>query len=314
MKAVRKKPELSIIIVNFNVRELLLDCLRSVVSTSNGGDHEIIVVDNASGDGSVSALGEAFPDVRLIANNENVGFARANNQGYEISRGEFLLLLNPDTVVKPGAIQAVLEFMKETPDAGLAACRLVNPDGTLQDSIRIFPSVANNLLKAVFLDRLLYGHYRRSTYYRRRPHRIDYPTGAFMMVRREALGEMPLLNPDFFMYAEEKDLALRLRGEGWNAYFVPDGEVIHYGGKSTGCMPVEMFLELQRSQVKYYRRHYSGLYSWALSLSWAAVLFSNLLASFPLMPFRAGQGRLRLFAKALQEYPAALKYLLRKTS
>lgn len=302
-------PELSIIVVSYNVRKLLLDCIQSVIDTSADIDCEIIVVDNASSDESVEAVNKEFPRVHVISNIENVGFARANNQGCEVSRGNFILLLNPDTLVKPGALKTVLEFMTATFAAGMAGCRLLNPDGTLQKSICSFPTVTQHLLQAMFLDRVIYSNHHNRTYYRREPFRIDYATGAFLMVRRKAIGQMQLLNPDFFMYAEEKDLALRLLKKGWHTYFVPSAETIHYGGQSTSQMAVEMFLELQKSQVKFFFRHYSGVYRTALVWTYWLLLCTSFIASAFLSGSAYGKFRMALFAGAVWRYPGIVRDL-----
>jgi GT2 family glycosyltransferase len=305
--------ELSIIIVNYNVRQLLLDCIQTVINTANGIEYEIIVVDNVSSDGSVEAVRKSFPSVQVIANKKNVGFAQANNQGYKISEGDFILLLNPDTIVKPDAIKNTLEFMKKTPGAGIAACRLLNPDGSLQKSIRSFPSISRNVARVLFIDRILLSENRRATYYRMEPLVIDYCAAAYMMVRGVAIGEMALLNPDFFMYSEEKDLALRIKEKGWKTYFVPFGEIIHYGEQSTRQMPEEMFLELQRSQIKFFKKNYPFFYAWALALTWGLVLFSNLLVSILLVLSPDRRGRLRLFFQAVIYYPFMFKDLFKVT-
>lgn len=298
-----KLPELSIVIVSFNVRQLLLDCIRTVIATACGFSYEIIVVDNASSDGSVEAVKEAFPEVVLIANEKNVGFAKANNQAYAISAGAYILLLNPDTVAREGAISAVLDFMRNTPDAGIAACRLLNPDGSLQKSIKKFPGIAVNLMRAFFLDRLFL-EYRQSSYFVNRARKIDYATGAFLMVRKSALGRMPLLNPLFFMYAEEKDISLRLKNSGWNTYYVPFGEIIHYGGKSTDQMSRAMFLALQESQIRFFTFHFRGLRRNILVWTYWFSLCTSFLACFPLAVNKRGRRRLILFALAVRKYPA----------
>lgn len=295
---------LSIIIVSYNTRDLIIKCLGSIYENSAGMKYEVIVVDNNSQDGSLEAVECIYPQVKSVANKQNVGFARANNQGYAVSRGEYLLLLNPDTVVKPGAIEKVLEFMRMTPDAGLAACRLVNPDGSLQKSIKAFPTVMSNILQAVCLDKIFFRSERSDTYYREKPFSIDYPAGAFMMIRREALAGQPyLLNPDFHMYAEEKDLALRLKENGWRCYFVPDAEIIHYGGQSTGQMPVAMFLELQRSQAKFYYRHNRGLKANILCLSWRLVLISSFIRSLLSFVISRNNLKVKMMWEAFKKYP-----------
>ncbi|TAL61402.1 MAG: glycosyltransferase family 2 protein [Bacteroidetes bacterium] len=307
----QENPELSIIIVSYNVRQLLLNCIQSIIDTTAKIDYEIIVVDNASNDGGAQAVKERFPELQVIANKENVGFASANNQGYAISKGGFLLLLNPDTLVKPDAIKSVLDFIKSTPDAGMAGCRLLNPDGTLQKSICRFPSVLEHIGRAFFVDRFIFSEHRKGIYYRTKPFEIDYCAGAFMMIRREALGNMPLLSPEFFMYAEEKDLALRLKEHDWKTYFVPQGEVIHFGEQSTKQMAVEMFLELQKSQVKFYAIHHKKFIAWLLSLSWGLVLISTWLISLPLLIFKRTHHRLKLLTIALLNYPKILKIVLK---
>lgn len=295
--------ELSIIIVSYNVRQYLLNCIASVIETCRDIDREIIVVDNASSDGSVEVVMEEYPEVKIIANRDNAGFARANNQGYAISTGEYVLLLNPDTVAKPGAIKIVLEFMKATPDAGLAGCRLLNTDGTLQRSIRWQPTITENIMRAIFLYHLLYPENRHKTYYANKPFPIGYPNGAFMMVKRSALDGMPLLNEDYFMYAEEKDLAIRLKHKGYNTYFVPGGEIIHHGSKSTSQQSLPMFQELQKSQVKFYKKYHGPLKAFMLNASWWMVLFSNFVVSIPLALVGRDRSRLGLFKTAIIKYP-----------
>jgi len=270
-------------------------------------DYEIIVVDNASNDDSALAVKEAFPKVKVIANRQNVGFASANNQGYAISKGEFLLLLNPDTLIKPGAIKSVLEFMIKTPDAGIAGCRLLNQDGTLQKSIGRFPSVHEHIARAFFIDRLIFSEHRRRIYSRASPFEIDYCKGAFMMVRRNALVDMPLLKPEFFMYAEEKDLALRLKKKGWKAYFITSCEVIHYGEQSTKHMALKMFLELQKSQIIFFTQHFIGIHKklmiWSYFLALCTYCIGSLLFTFS----HYGRYRFKLFAAAVCNYPHFLK-------
>jgi GT2 family glycosyltransferase len=299
--------ELSIIIVSFNVKSYLLDCIDSVVSSVHSIDYEVIVVDNASQDGSAEAVGRKFPGVRLVANPNNVGFAAANNQGHSLSSGEFILLLNPDTMVKGSAIENVFRFMKATPAAGLAACRQLKPDGSLQKSTQPFPSILEHLLRAFFLDRIFYWQYWKRTYFQKVPFEIDYPTGAFMMVRRQALRERSLLNPKYFMYSEEKDLALRLKKNGWKVYFVPSAEVIHYGGQSTGQVAEDMFLELQKSQVKFFILHYQRWYRDIMIWTHWIILCTSCLASIPFAVTAYGRLRFKLFARAFVRYPEIVK-------
>lgn len=307
-----KMIELSIIVVSYNVSELLTACLISIQKTCGIVDYEIIVTDNASSDGSVSTVKKEFPSVRLVENHENLGFARANNQAFEICTGKYVLLLNPDTIVGPGSIKNVLDFMKQTPDCGLAGCRQVGSDGKPQWSIRSFHTLFGNLLWAFGLDRLFRNEHKESTYYRVKPFQIGYPTGAFMMVRREALNGMQLFNENFFMYSEEPDLAMRLKRSGWLSYFVPSAEIIHYEGQSTKNKSEEMFLQLHRSHLLFYKLYYSKPYAIMLQLTWGLVVFNTWAVSVTLASIGRGQERARLFGRALREYPTILKEVWRQ--
>lgn len=297
--------ELSVIIVSYNVRRLLLDCLSSLEAACRGLDHEVIVVDNASGDGTVDVIRETYPRINVLANSENVGFARANNQGYKISRGEFVLLLNPDTVVGPETVRNALDFMRRTSDAGLAGCRQIGPDGRPQWSIRGFSTVASNLLWAFGLTPLL-AERRPATYYRKEPFPIDYTSGAFMMVRRAAVAETWVLNEAFFMYSEEPDLSLRLLRRGWRTYYVPSAEIRHFGGGSTQQASKESFRHLHQSQLRFYRIHYSGLHCLLLQLSWGLILLNLYLASALLGLFGRPRERAGLFRGVVLAYPGMI--------
>lgn len=299
---------LSVIIVSYNVKRLLMDCLGSIADTCRGIEHEVIVVDNNSADGTAEALQADHPEVKLIENKKNAGFARANNQGYAVSTGGFLLLLNPDTVLKPMAVKKVLDFMERTPDCGLAGCRMVGSDGNLQITVRRFPSVTENLFQSLFLDKLFYRHNWKRAYYARKPFQIDYGVGAFMMIRREALAGQPyLLNPDFHMYAEEKDLALRLKENGWRCYFVPGAEIVHYGGQSTSQMPMAMFLELQRSQARFYYMHNRGVRANALCLSWWLVLIASFIKTLLAYFYKRDGLKIKMMWAAVREFPQYCK-------
>lgn len=292
----------SIIIVSYNVKIYLLECLASIKANCRNLSYEIIVVDNNSTDGSAEAIERLHPDIILIRSMTNDGFSKANNRGYERSIGEFILLLNPDTLLQYRSIDGVLEFMREEPSAGIATCRVVNEDGSPQKVIQVFPTIARNIASAFFVDRLSREKHCRF-YYGDEPIRVDYVSGAFMLIRRSALGPGPLLNPDYLMYAEEKDLALRLRRTGWYTYFIPDGEIIHFGGRSTALMPARMFLELQKSQAKFYMNHYHAVYALALCMSWWMVLVSVMLVSLPLVFSAKARIRLPLFAHAAAVFP-----------
>lgn len=221
-----KKQTLSALIVSYNTREMTLDCLRTLIVALHGMESEIIVVDNASSDGSVAALMAEFPVVQLIANSENVGFGAANNQAMAQANGDFFLLLNSDAFPESDAIQVLLDYMLANKKAGVTGPRIANRDGSLQRSCFRLPSPSYAWLENLGL----------SDGYRRWPHdsirSVDFVIGACMMVRREVYEEVGGFDERFFMYSEEADWQRRIREAGWDIVFVPDARVRHLGGAS----------------------------------------------------------------------------------
>lgn len=242
--------ELSIIIVNWNTRDLLAQCLDSIYAYAPQCTFEVWVVDNASTDGSVELLRAQYPQVHLIVNAENVGFARANNQAIRASSGQYMLLLNSDAMVTPNAVQTLVEFMYGHSDAAIAAPRLLNPDHTLQPSFTRFPSVFDEITLPLDLK------FRRFLWDIGTPVQVDCVGGACLLIRRPDLLQIGLLNEQYFMYSEEVDLCWRIRQLNRNVYFVPQAQVIHMGGGSTQQAKAEMVLELYKSRIRFYLTHY----------------------------------------------------------
>jgi len=263
--------DLSVVIVSWNVKELLSGCLESVCSSlqDEGIEHQVLVVDNASSDGSPEMVLQQFPQVRLLANAANKGFAAANNQALAQTQGRYVVLLNPDTVVRRDALGTLLRFLEQMPSAGMVGPRLVYGDGRFQHSAFGFPSVAQ-----VFLDffplhyRLsesqLNGRYPRSLYASGHPFEVDHPLGACMMVRRQVVERIGGMDEQFFMYCEEVDWAMRVWRAGWSIYCVPTAEVVHYEGQSTRQFRDGMFVALWRSRLRLFAKHYGVLDNWAL--------------------------------------------------
>ena len=240
--------------------DLLSDCLSSIFEPGLNIDFEVYVVDNASNDGSQTMINDQFPDVKLIANSNNPGFAKANNQALRISSGEYVLLLNPDTIVKSGAIEKLVNFLDEFPEAGAAGARLLNSDGSLQRSASPKPTVFREFWRLFHLDGLKYfAKYPMNRWSTEQTREVDILKGACMIIRRNALDEVGLLDEEYFMYSEEVDLCTRLTQSGWHLYWVPDAEVIHFGGQSTQQVAEEMFLRLYEGKIMYYRKHQSNL-------------------------------------------------------
>jgi len=255
--------DLSVIIVSHNTRELLALCLDSLLTNlaSSALGYEVIVVDNASRDQTVEMVGERFPQVQLLANEENLGFAAANTQGLKVGKGNYLLLLNPDTLVRGEALQLMLQFLVSHPRVGMVGPKLLYPDGRLQHSAFSFPT-----LPMIFLDffplnhRLinsrLNGRYPKALYEAGEPFPVDHPLGAAMMVRRETVDQVGPLDEGFFIYCEEIDWCMRVKEMGWEIFCLPQAEIVHYVGRSTGQFREAMYVELHRSRHRLYEKHY----------------------------------------------------------
>jgi len=253
---------LSIIIINWNTRDLLADCLASVateIAHFPSGQVETLVIDNASSDESVSMVQAHFPWVQVIQNPTNVGFAAANNQGMQMALGRYLLLLNSDTNVLPNALTTLVNFMEAHPEAGAAGSRYLNPDGSLQPSCYPAPTLARELWRLFHLDRFYaFGVYPVSTWSVSTAREVDVVQGASLLLRHTVLKGVGVFDTDYFMYTEEVDLCHRIRQAGWSIFFVPLSSIIHYGGQSTRQAALSMFLQLYRSKILYFRKHHGA--------------------------------------------------------
>ena len=260
--------KLSIVIVNYNVRAYLEECLQSVRKALEGIDGEVWVVDNNSQDDSVETLRRDYPWVRLVANTENMGFARANNLAIRQSQSDYVLLLNPDTVVEEPTLRGVLDFMDAHPEAGGAGVMMHNADGTLApESRRGLPTPWVAGLKMLgFTKRYYMSHLPWD-----QPGRIDVISGAFCMLRRKALDQVGLLDEDFFMYGEDIDLSYRLLKGGWQNWYLPFS-ITHYKGKSTQKTDYRYVHIFYQAMLIFFRKHYSHL-SFFFSLPIKAAIY-----------------------------------------
>ena len=247
--------KLSIVIVNYNVRNYLEQCLQSVQKALEGIEGEVWVVDNNSSDDSVEVLRRDYPWVRLVANTENMGFARANNLAIRQSQSEYVLLLNPDTVVEEPTLRGVLQFMDAHPEAGGAGVMMHNADGTLApESRRGLPTPWVAALKMFGFTKRYYMSYLPWD----QPGRIDVISGAFCMLRRKAIDQVGLLDEDFFMYGEDIDLSYRLLKGGWQNWYLPFS-IIHFKGKSTQKTDYRYVHIFYQAMLIFFRKHYSHL-------------------------------------------------------
>jgi N-acetylglucosaminyl-diphospho-decaprenol L-rhamnosyltransferase len=249
--------KLSIVIVSWNTRELLRCCLETVFAYPPADPFEVWVVDNNSQDESVAMVHSQFPQVQIIVNQDNPGFAGANNQAIHASSGEYVLLLNPDTEVKAGALATLIDFLDGQPQAGGAGSMLLNPDGSLQPSCYPMLTGPRELWRMLNLDRFLaVGEYHMHRWNQLEPRRVEVAQGASLMLRRSVLERIGLLDEGYFIYTEEVDLCYRMQQAGWLLYWVPQSQVVHYGGQSTRQVAAEMFLHLYGSKIRFFRKHY----------------------------------------------------------
>jgi GT2 family glycosyltransferase len=269
---------LSVVIVNWNTRDMLLGAVRSIEDQPQETDLEIIVVDNASPDGSADALARSFPAVRLIRNATNDGYARGNNQGIAAASGRYVLLLNPDVIVPSGALDRAVAHMAARPDVGALGARLVGTDGNVQRSVRGFPTPLSVACEALGLSRA-FPRSRRLASYRMgwfdydRESEVDQPMGTFLLIRREALDRVGVLDERFPIFFNEVDWCFRAKRAGFHILFVPDVTITHYGGAGTGQVAARMAWESRSGLLTYFRKHYGGARHWpvyalAATTSW----------------------------------------------
>ena len=252
--------KLSIIIVSWNVKKDLENCLNSLYKNQPSYPFEIIVVDNASADDTVNILKNDFPEVMMIANRNNLGFAAANNQGIERAKGQYILLLNPDTIVHSGSLDVLIEFMDENEDVGICGPKLLNTDGSIQRSIRRYPSFRGALhrhtvFKSLGVFKSEYRRWLMKDFGQDGQRDVEQLMGAALMVRKSVLDEVGGMDERFFMYYEEVDLCYRIKQAGWRVVFLPQADITHLGGRSSEQVPVEKQLMAMTSLLKFFRKH-----------------------------------------------------------
>jgi len=256
--------DISIVIVSYNTITFLRNCLKSILQQFSGIDIEVIVVDNASNDNSQDMVKQEFPAVVLIENKQNLGFAAANNLGIEQSSGRYVAIVNSDVIVLGDCLKQLINFMDITPTVAVAGPRILNPDKTLQPSCRKFPSLWNNFVQAAGLSRLfpkssLFGDWTMKYWSHDFQCSVDALSGCFLMIRRQVLDKVGLLDERFFIYGEDLDWCRRFRNAGWSICFYPSARAIHHGGASSASAPVRWFLEMQKADLQYWKKHHGRL-------------------------------------------------------
>ncbi len=256
--------DLSVIIVNWNTRDLLADCLRSIHDTVHDLEYEVFVVDNASTDGSVAMVREQFPAVHLIENSENVGFARANNQAMIDACGDYFVLLNSDTVALPGALTLMHKTMESCPTIGILGCQLLNADGSLQHSYADYPTFLTASLGKDDTKHV-------QPFSASRALAVDAVSGACMMARRDVWRSIGGMDEGYWLFAEEMDWCYRARKAGWDVCTVPDARIVHLIGASRRQAAARTYVSLHRSRLKFFRDHYGIVASAALQVAYTLI-------------------------------------------
>lgn len=283
--------DLSVVIINWNTRDLLLRCIRTIDMHKGDVQVEIVVVDNASTDDSVESVRREYPSARVLVNDTNVGFARANNQGVVASSAPLALLLNSDAFLTDGALQALLEVMAASPHAALVGAHLRNADGTFQASHTPFPNLWQEFLILSGIGRLTHGRWYPShaPELNSGAQVVEYVEGACMLVRKDVYRAIGGLDEGFFMYAEEVDLCYRIRAADWQVWYAPRAEVIHLGGGSSGKRKPQREADLYRSRVRFFRKHYGAFP--ALILKAQIILLATVKTACHGVLYFATQGR-----------------------
>lgn len=256
--------DLSIVIVNWNTKDLVTNCILSIQETVKNISYEIIVVDNHSSDSSYEFISNRFPEVVVVTLESNKGFAYANNIGINLSKGKYIALINSDTLIINRCFELIKKYMDYNRDIGLAVPRVSNYDLSLQESCRNLPTLTSTALVSLYMHQLPFvkkyikkpfmsdlEHYLRTD--------IEVASGCFWIFRRECLQSVGLLDERFFMYAEDVDICKRILDHKWQISYYPFAETIHYGGKSSSLSPIHFYIEMQKSMCMYWEKHYSKL-------------------------------------------------------
>lgn len=279
------RPQISTVIVNYNAHEFILLTLESLVRAIGNNHTEIIVVDNASTDGSIEQVRRYFPEIIIIQNSHNIGFAAANNIGLRQVKGEFVLLLNPDTMIAEDTFTTLLNFMTKTADAGAVGCKIINPDGSYsRDSRHSIPSPLTALWKQLGFQYLfpgskVFGQYNLTYLDPDKTYSLDAISGSFMFLRRRAIEQVGFFDEDYFMYCEDIDYCYRLNRAGWKVYYCPDTVILHFKGESTPRKTIHSSWNFSHSLYLFYKKHFRYKYGSIMSV----IVLLGVLLRIPLL-------------------------------
>ena len=275
-RSAERPPDLSVVIVNWNTIGMLRDCLGSLFASGVKASLEVFVVDNASSDGSPDMVEAEFPSVKLIRNTRNMGFAAANNQALRLAKGRHVLLLNSDTLVHTGVIDASIDYLDQNPQTGMMGCRVLNADGTVQTTCSRFPTLTNLVLLTSGLFKVpglsVARRYRMEDWQRDDERDVEVVSGCYLMARRSATEAVGLLDEDFFFFGEETDWCRRFLAHGYAVRFAPVGTITHFGGGSSKSLNSKRDLMLSEATVRLHRKH-GGLA--AAAAAWSILFVFN---------------------------------------
>jgi GT2 family glycosyltransferase len=255
--------KLSVVIICWNDRKVIMECLRSIYANTHRTSFEVIISDNGSEDGSVESIRHEFPSVNVIENGTNVGFAKANNVGIRASAGEYVLILNPDTIIHEHALDTWIEYADRHPRAGAFGCRVLNPDGSFQSPARPFPTLGRSWVAALYLRKLAFvsRKFISDTYTGwsgDTEREIDWQSGCCVMARRYVLELIDGFDEQFFYHYEEVDLCRRIWNTGYYIQYTPSATITHLGGQSVGRFPIRFALEKERNRYRYFYKHFGA--------------------------------------------------------
>jgi GT2 family glycosyltransferase len=310
--------DVSVIIVNWNTRQLLCDCLNSLKESTRNISYEVFVVDNNSSDDSVEMVQECFPDVNLIVNDTNAGFAAANNQAMEKSQGRYVLLLNSDTVVHEDAIETTVNFADYNLSAAVIGCRVMNTPEDVEMTCFRFPSLLSIFFSSIGMERIfkksrMFGRDRMLWWQRDTFRRVDVVSGMYMLVRQKAIDEVGMMDESFFFYYEETDWCYRFAKAGWKALFNPEAVITHIGGggQSSAKARQKTFVQLQKSCMIYFRKNKGPVYAFAARMILATGYFSRAVAwSILCLRGKVSGGDCQGHFKRKADSAAAVRFLL----
>jgi len=276
--------DLSIVIVNWNTKDLLKKCLESVLAETKGLDFEVFVVDNGSKDGSCKMVEKNFPQVKLIENKQNVGFARANNQAIKKSRGEYILLLNPDTVILGNTLKKMVDFLENHHEVGILGPKILNPDGSSQPSCRTFPTLASQVLILLklhnfFPDLPTIKKYYMLNWNYNKTREVDQVMGSCFMIRKKLINKIGPLDENYWILFEEVDFCKRAKLANWKTYFMPNVCIIHHKARAfEQISPIKKQIRMSNSMLRYFRKFHTKIaYFTILSLYPASLFLASLV-------------------------------------